>query len=355
MKLTGGTVLGPARTILLTLIAVFWLTPAASKTPEDSIWPRIVAGMQLQAEAQPDAVKWAKHFARHPKAFQTMLARAQPHLWHIVEAAERRKLPLELVLLPAVESGFNANAVSSQHAYGLWQLLPATAGSFGLSSSATYDPRVDPTASTRVALGHLNDMHERFDDWWLAIAAFNIGRGRLAEVMQMQPKVKNFWQLKNLPPETYEHARKLAGICLLIQQPKRFGISLPRIANAAPTELIRLRRPVDLVRVAKAANISEQLIRELNPGLRQLSSTGDKTMLALPAAEAQRFRREMSGQRYSPKPQTAALVHVVQAGESLSHIASRYGVSVATLASRNELSTAAQPRAGSRLQVPTSL
>jgi membrane-bound lytic murein transglycosylase D len=343
------------RNVSWALIAALWLTPAVSKTPEGSIWPRIVAGMQLQAEAQPDADKWAKHFARHPAAFQTMLARARPHLWHMVEAAERRRLPLELVLLPAVESGFNAQAVSSQHAHGLWQLLPATSSSFGLSSSASYDPRVDPIASTRVALGHLNDMHERFDDWWLAIAAFNIGRGRLAEVMAMQPKVRSFWQLRNLPPETYEHARKLAGICLLIQQPKRFGIRLPDIADAAPTELIRLRRPVDLARIAKAANISEQLIRELNPGLRQLSSTGDKTMLALPSAEAQRFRNAVAGQRYTPKPQSAGLVHVVQAGESLTHIANRYGVSVAMLASRNELSTAAQPRAGARLQVPTSL
>ncbi|HEY1076426.1 MAG TPA: transglycosylase SLT domain-containing protein [Fontimonas sp.] len=332
----------------------FWLAPAASKSPDESIWPRVVAGMQLRAEAQPDAEKWARHFARHPAAFKAMMARAEPHLWHMVEAAERRRLPLELVLLPAVESGFNTGAVSSQHAYGLWQLLPATASSFGLSSSPSYDPRVDPIASTRVALGHLNDMYERFDDWWLAIAAFNIGRGRLAEVMQLQPKVRNFWQLKNLPPETYEHARKLAGICLLIQQPKRFGISLPRIANRAPSELIRLRRPVDLGRLAKAANIPEQLIREFNPGLRQMSNTGDKAMLALPAAEAQRLRAAMAGQRYTAKPQPA-LVHVVQAGESLSHIASRYGVSVAMLASRNELSAAVPLRAGSRLQVPASL
>lgn len=323
--------------------------------PDESIWPRVVAGMQLQPEAQPDAVKWAKHFARHPAAFKEMMARAQPHLWHMVEAAERRRLPLELVLLPAVESGFNTQALSSQHAYGLWQLLPATAGSFGLTSSATYDPRVDPIASTRVALGHLNDMYERFDDWWLAIAAFNIGRGRLAEVMQSQPGVRNFWRLKNLPPETYEHARKLAGICLLIQQPRRFGVTLPKIANRAPSELIRLRRPVDLARLAQAANISEQLIREFNPGLRELAHSGDKAILALPAAEAERFRRAMSGQRYTPKPPGSNLVHVVQAGESLSYIARRYGVSVAMLASRNDLSAAAPLRTGSRLQVPTSL
>lgn len=344
-----------ARHFLYALIAVFWLTPAVAKTPEDSIWPRLVAGMQLRAEAQPDAVKWAKHFARHPAAFQAMMARAQPHLWHMVEAAERRRLPLELVLLPAVESGFNTQAVSSQHAYGLWQLLPATASSFGLTSGETYDPRVDPITSTRIALGHLNDMYERFDDWWLAIAAFNIGGGRLSSVMQSQPQVRNFWQLKNLPPETYEHARKLAGICLLIQQPRRFGVTLPKIANRAPSELIRLRRPVDLARLAKAANIPEQLIREFNPGLRSLATSGDKTLIALPSAEAARFRLAMSGQRYTPKAPSTGLVHVVQAGESLSHIASRYGVSVAVLASRNDLKTGAPLRTGSRLQVPSSL
>ena len=97
-----------ARCLLIALIAVFWLTPAASKTPEDSIWPRIVAGMQLQPEAQPDAVRWAQHFARHPAAFKEMMARAQPHLWHMVEAAERRWRAVDEAVVKDIQDVVNA-------------------------------------------------------------------------------------------------------------------------------------------------------------------------------------------------------------------------------------------------------
>lgn len=348
----GGRIDVQFRRIIAGAIAGFVLAVPASiaAAADDSIWPRLVAGMQLDVTQRPDAVQWAQRFARHPAAFETMLARSEPWLWHIVEAAERRHMPLELALLPAVESGFNPGAESQQRASGLWQLVPVTARRFSLQSTDGYDARRDPIASTRVALGHLNDMYEQFGDWWLAIAAFNIGPGALARTMKEQPQARSFWDLK-LPRETFEHARKLAGICLLIRNPDRFGVTLPTIVNQAATELVRLRRPVDLAKAARAAAIPESLIHALNPGLRSLSNTTGKEQLALPGAEAARLRKILAAAEYAPQV-AEAQVHVVRPGESLWHIARRYNTSVLTLASRNGLTADAVIRPGRRLEVP---
>lgn len=325
--------------------------PAAAAAADESIWPHLVAGMKLDSAQRPDAAKWARHFAQHPAAFENMLARSEPWLWHIVEAAERRRMPLELALLPAVESSFDPGAESQQRASGLWQLVPVTARRFSLQSTDDYDARRDPIASTRVALGHLNDMYEQFGDWWLAIAAFNVGPGALAKALREQPQARGFWNLR-LPRETFEHARKLAGVCLLIQNPKRFGITLPAIANRPVTELVRLRRPIDLDKAAQTAGIPEALLRALNPGLRSLSNTAGKEQLVLPGAEAARLRSVLAQADFPPQPIETLLVHVVRPGESLWHIARRYNTSVNTLAYRNGIAADAVIRPGRRLEVP---
>jgi membrane-bound lytic murein transglycosylase D len=324
---------------------------AAASSPDEPIWPRLVAGMKLDSAQRPDAAQWARHFAQHPAAFEKMLARSEPWLWHIIEAAERRRMPLELALLPAVESGFDPGAESQQRASGLWQLVPVTARRFSLPSTDAYDARRDPIASTRVALGHLNDMYEQFGDWWLAIAAFNVGPGALAKALKEQPRAAGFWDLK-LPRETFDHARKLAGICLLIQNPKRFGIRLPAIANKPVTELVRLRHPLDLRKAAQAAGIPEALLQALNPGLRSLSNTAGKEQLVLPGAEAARLRSVLAQADFHPGPIETLLVHVVRPGESLWHIARRYNTSVTTLAYRNGIAANAVIRPGRRLEVP---
>ncbi|MEQ1440485.1 transglycosylase SLT domain-containing protein [Fontimonas sp. SYSU GA230001] len=315
------------------------------------IWSRLAAGMQLGCGGQPGAAQWAQRYARHPVAVERMLARSEPWLWHIVEAAERRRMPLELALLPAVESGFDAAADSPRRARGIWQLVPVTAHRFSLAQTSAYDARRDPIASTRAALGHLSDLHEQFGDWWLAIAAFNLGPGALAKTLREQPQARTVWDLR-LPRETSDYVRKLAGLCLLIENPDRYGLSLPPIADRPATELVRLRQAIDLASAARHANIDEALIFELNPGLRELGNTHGKDQLVLPSAAAARLRSVLAQHEFPPQPLTTFKTHVVAPGESLWHIARRYNTSIATLALSNGLSADAVIRPGRRLQVP---
>lgn len=309
--------------------------------------------MRLVNDQHPDTIQWARHYAQYPVAFRQMLARSEPFLWYIVEAVEGRSIPAEIALLPAVESSFDPHARSPQKAHGLWQFVPWTGRALGLHSGRHYDARRDPIESTQAALGYLDDLHERFGDWHLALAAYNSGAARLSKLLRNQSSAGDFWDLQ-LPRETYEHVRRLMGIALLIEKPRQFGVELPPIRNRHAAELIRLDQPINLSRAARRAQVSETLIRQYNPGLQTLSHTTGKRLLALPPAEAARLRETLAAHEFRPEPIPSVVVHMVEPGDSLWRIARRYAVSVRDLARQNNISEKAVLRPGRRLEVPIS-
>lgn len=326
------------------------LCAVASQAPEPQIWPRIVSGLRLVNNEQRDTIEWARYYARHPDAFEQMLERSRPYLWHIVEAVERRQMPLEIALLPAVESGFDPKARSQQKAQGLWQFVPQTGAARGLQNTRDYDARKDPIASTHAALGYLQDLSERFDDWLLALAAYNIGAGRLAATLRKQHDAREFWDL-DLPRETREHVRRLMGLCLLIEQPKRFGIRLPDIPDRPLTQLVQLRHPVNLDAALKDAGVLAGVVQAYNPGLRNLTNTTSKQSVILPDAEAGRLSAALASGTFAPVPIPTVVVHVVKQGDSLWKIARKYDVHVRDLVRWNGLGDKALIRPGKRLEV----
>lgn len=334
---------------LLTLAGVF-STPVTLAAPGDEpIWPRIAAGMRIVDPEHPETVTWARRYARNPEAFAEMLGRSEAFLWYIVEAVELRELPLELALLPAVESGFDPHANSGKRARGLWQFVPWTSRALGLAHTANYDARRDPVASTRAALSYLQGLHSRFDDWLLAVAAYNVGDARLAAAMRKQD-TRNFWDL-SLPQETRDHVPRLLGIALLIQQPQRFGVRLPPIRNRNATEIVRLPEALNLADAARDAQIPVARLERYNPGLNHADNTTGKTVVLLPAADAARLRLALAAGDYPPLPLPAIVEHVVKPGESLWLIARRYQVSVREVAGWNNLSSKASLRVGKRLKL----
>ena len=339
-------------------VAACWLAcslhagPVTAGSPPDSIWPRVAANMRLVNDEQREIVDWARYYAGKPDATQRLLARSQPFLWYIVEAVERENLPAEIALLPAIESGFDPHAASPQRAHGLWQFLPATGRALGLPTTTQYDARRDPIASTDAAIRYLRSHYARFGDWHLALAAYNIGAARLSRLLEAQPRGTDFWALQ-LPRETHEHVRRLMGMALLVEQPQRFGIRLPPIADRPAAETIALDRPVNLRQAARIAGVPEAVITVYNPGLGNLDSTSVKRGILLPTAHAQRLRAALDR---APAPVVApapkARVHVVQPGESLWRIARRYDTSVDALMQHNKLRHAGLIRPGSRIEVP---
>ena len=315
---------------------------------QDLLWPRIAQGMRIVDGEEAETVTWARHYAQRPQQFAQMLARAEPFLWYIVEAVELRDMPLELALLPAVESGFDSQAHSHRQARGLWQFVPATARGFGLRESAHYDARRDAVASTRAALNYLQQLNRRFDSWLLALAAYNLGGAHLSRAMQEQQQ-GNFWLL-DLPVETREHVPRLLGIALLIQQPERFGVELPPIPNRPSASMIYLDSPRDLRRAIANAGIPAQTLGQYNPGLKNSSNTSGKRVVLLPPVEAERLRDELARRDYKPR-ETPRIQHIVAPGDSLWQIARHYKVSVRQLREWNSLGEKQALRPGRPLVV----
>ena len=170
----------------------------------DDLWERVRDGFQLGTHYDhPKVASYIQSYSKQQRYFDLMQERASPFLFSIVEEIERRGLPMEFALLPMVESTYNPNAYSREHAVGLWQFVGATGKSFGLQQDWWFDGRRDPRASTIAALDYMEQLYKQFDeDWLLAIAAYNTGDGNLRRAIRRSNEDEiEFWNL-NLPGET---------------------------------------------------------------------------------------------------------------------------------------------------------
>ena len=162
--------------------------PVASLAAPADLWERIRRGFamtDLDNDLVRDQERW---YATRPDYIQRMTERSSRYLFHIVEEIERRNMPMELALLPFIESAFNPQAVSSARAAGMWQFMPATGNYFDLKQNAFRDDRRDVLASTRAALDYLQKLYDMFGDWHLALAAYNWGEGSVGRAIARNQK-----------------------------------------------------------------------------------------------------------------------------------------------------------------------
>ena len=170
------------------------------------IWDRIRRGFALKDLESPLVTDREQWYASRPDYIFRMTDRSRKYLFHIVEEIERRNLPMELALLPFIESAFNPRAVSSARAAGMWQFMPATGESFDLKQNAFRDDRRDVLASTRAALDYLEQLHQRFGDWHLALAAYNWGQGNVNRAITRNQRegLPTTYTALSMPYETRE-------------------------------------------------------------------------------------------------------------------------------------------------------
>lgn len=278
--------------LLCLLIAGVLPGQAIAAGPQPSIWPQLVKGMRLGGGHRPEVQRFIAHYAAHPKSLNTMLARAEPFLWFVLASTELRGLPTELTLLPAVESGWNAEAVSVSAAHGLWQFIPKTGDAYGLKNGLNYNARRDPVASTRAALDLLATLHRQYGDWPLALAAYNAGGVKVKQAMG-RAQSRNFWQLP-LPQVTKDYVPRLLAIAAIVRDPQRHGIELPPIAAAGATELIAVEKAEALQQALDAAQVDGAVLRTYNPALAEGGQPSQAPTLLLPAADALAVRAELA-------------------------------------------------------------
>lgn len=261
------------------------------------LWNRVRSGMQLAALNRPEIETQITQLQRSPRHLERLSEHAAPYLRLIVDEIDRRNLPMELALLPQVESRFNPKATSPVAAAGIWQFMPQTGREMGLRQDRWYDERRDVVASTRAALDYLEQLNKRFDgDWMLTMAAYNCGPGcvesaRKANRSRGQPT--DFWSLR-LPKETRHYVPRILANAQLVAAPQRYGLRLPSLPDRPQLDVVRISEAVDLARLAKASGLDLDTLRELNPGLKQGRTTsGSQTRLLVPAGSGARLSKAL--------------------------------------------------------------
>ena len=216
--------------ITLTAPAQQAATSPQAHTRNKDLWRHIADNLTIQIYLNKALNKRIIWYTKQPKYLQIVSARAAPYLYHIVSKIEQRKLPMELALLPFVESDFRPTISSSEQAVGVWQLVGATAHHFGIKSDQWYDGRKDVLASTDAALAYLEYLHKRFDgDWLHALAAYNSGEGRVKRAIaenKKRGKSTDYWSLK-LPKETSEYVPKLMALSYKTLSADYTALNLP--------------------------------------------------------------------------------------------------------------------------------
>ena len=320
------------------------------------VWGKIRSGFQFPRPKSRRVRQEMKWYTQHPHYMAQVGERARRYLAHIVAELERRQMPMDLALLPIVESAFQPFAYSPAGAAGLWQFMPATGKAYGLKQNWWYEGRRDVVESTRAALDYLTKLHQRFNgDWLLAIAAYNTGEGNVARAIkhnQRHQRKTDFWSLK-LPRETRAYVPRLLAIIELISDPEKYKIKLPPIPDTPYFAVVELDHQIDLALAAEAANISLDEMYMLNPAHNRWSTAPEGPQrLCIPLTAVADFSRRLS--QVIPEQRRQWTRYVIQNGDSLSSIAQRYHTAITTLQRLNGLSSTFI-RAGSSLVVPNTL
>ena len=269
-----------------------WLTEAPEPQAPQDIWERMRSSFKLQDTigVNPRIERHRQRFVSNPTIIESACERGSLYIHYVVERLEERNMPLELALLPFIESSYNPFAYSRSHAVGLWQFIPSTGKLFNLRQTSWYDGRRDITASTNAAMDYLSYLHERFDgDWLLALAAYNAGEGTVSRAIKRNRKLglpTDYWNL-SLPKETQNHVPKLLALSQLVMTPDAYGINLNPIANKPYFEQVAVNRRMDLSHVAAMADIDEDELYLLNPAFKKRITVDGPHHLLVPTDKAE--------------------------------------------------------------------
>ena len=275
------------------------LDPGADAERAD-LWQRVRDGYAMPELNTELVRKWEQSYASKPEYLKRMTERGGRYLFHIVEEIDRRGLPLDLALLPFIESAFNPQAMSVARASGMWQFMPGTGKDFELRQNLFRDDRRDVLASTRAALDYLTMLHKRLGDWHLALAAYNWGQGNVLKAIASNKAagLPTDYASLRMPEETRNYVPKLQAVKNIVARPWSFAISLPELLNHPYFVSVTIQRDIDAALVAKLAQLPAEDFQQLNPQLNKpvILAAGTPQVL-LPYDNANHFVRNLDAHR----------------------------------------------------------
>ena len=284
--------------------------------------------------------------------FELWLQRFERHRPMIKQVFAEFNLPADLIFLSLVESGFSTNAVSRAKAVGPWQFIKPTAKTYGLRVDNWIDERRDPVKSTLAAAQYLRDLYHLFGSWPLAMAAYNAGERKVGRAL-VRARADDFWDLtdtKLLKRETREYVPRFLAATLIAKDPSRYGFMLSPQPPVEYEEAV-LTRPIHLRMAAKAAGVTYQELKALNPELRRDLTPPDSTYrLKVPVGSKDLLLSNLAS--YPDWKRVQATRYQVRRGETLHHIATRHHTPLAAILDANALDKSSKLKPGEWLLIP---
>ncbi len=324
-------------------------------TAPDSLWQRMRNGFGMPDLHGPLVAQQQAYYLNRPELLQRITERSGRYLYHIVEELERRGMPMEIALLPMVESAFNPLAASRARALGMWQFIPSTGKVFKLDQNWWRDERRDIIASTNAALDYLQRIYEMHGDWHLALASYNWGEGAVGRaVAKNQAKgLPAAYEDLTMPRETRYYVPKLQALKNIIAQPELFGLPLMPLPNQPYFGTVGLPGDMDVAIAAKLAEVPLDEFIALNPAYhRPLMRGAADAQLVLPADKIDVFQSNLARYEAQDKPLANWRTYRLKKGEKLDTVAARHGLSLAGLKQLNGITPRVKVKPGLNLLVP---
>jgi len=319
--------------------------------PAESLWPKINAGYKMYTKPSKKGLKRIKKYEnwykKRPDYIERMMVRANKYLYFVYQEVKKRNMPMEIALLPMIESAYNPLAKSKAKAVGMWQFIPSTGRLYGLQQDWWRDERKNVIESTDSALDYLERLHEEFGTWELALAAYNAGEGRVGRTQKKNKRNKrptDFYSL-NLPMETRNYVPKLLAIRNIMQNPAKYGIELKDIPFQPYFESVVVPDEIDTELAARLAEISLEEFQLLNAEHKRpiMKSVEGAHSILLPVGAVTTFNKNLFAH---DQPISSWKVYKPKKGETLKHVAKKFNIDWRVLAKVNQLRS--QKRFGKR-------
>ncbi len=303
-----------------------------------NVWTAIQSATRIEIPDNQAIKDYREQYEREALWVSKILSRASPYIGHVVEQLDSRFLPIELALLPAIESGYLPDVVSAGNAAGIWQIVPITAKEIGIERNQWYDGRRDITTSTTAAIDYMSYLNAEFNgDWMLTLAAYNSGPGRVRSAIRKNrknDKPTDYWSL-DLPDETKNYVPKFLALIDALRDANNSALTVPEVKTGSAFKLVDVGVRVSIDKVAAFSSLSEPDLMRLNAALvHGVTPPKGPHVLYVPSGDAKTFVEKIQ-QAGDQTLYSLPLTHTVVAGDSVSSIALEYGISQRRLKNMN--------------------
>lgn len=302
------------------------------------IWVKLNSGFQIEDKNSKRVKKYIKWYQSRPDYVERMIERSSRYIYHVSKEVEKRNMPMEIALLPMIESAYNPIAKSRKKAVGMWQFIPSTGKLYGLKQDWWRDERRNVIDATNAALNYLEMLHDLFGSWELALAAYNAGEGRVKRAIKRNKKKKlptDYYSLR-LPKETKNYVPKLLAVKEIVKNPEKYQLTIKDIPDAPYFSVVNISDEMDTHVAAELAEISYEEFQLLNaehnrPLMKAQYGIQD---ILLPIKNIEIFHKNIKN---NTQPLSNWISYMPSKGEKVMHVAKKFNIDMKELVKINQL------------------